>query len=463
MLKNQSEIPSVPLLAHRGFFCFRCWEPSPKMTKCAGCRRTYYCSKPCQKRDWDVQHKKHCKMLRQINAMEEGETAKSRSWESWQSLLFQKLKYMKSASPDALPWEIVQGQPYCSTCYRSGIQAAAMGTTLTPCAHCHMVFSCSDCKLSHPKEQCLEYQSRGQVENERIMHFEQSGQAHCRAPMDAPRSDYRALSSASNWIEYLAKISDKDFLQMFTGQEINLLNHHAWKFPEQFTHSAREDVQRVLMYNLLATDTLTMPVSIVAALEDSPGSLISQETLSIHLIGADTKEHLNLMMFEEILHLLPSLRHLKITLIGPAKVDSPDDKLSEEMQCNVCAKCAETGRTRTATLYKGLYHDFAQNPQYRKPDLAVLFHSGRTQAAEESWRPTTQFLVASGILTLCTTYNLGEATEEAAELDLLGARFVVRPEVNKWKSLVPLPDFNDGPEHAIYYHNFYRYVFQGSG
>jgi splicing suppressor protein 51 len=62
---------------------------------------------------------------------------------------------------------------------------------------------------------------------------------------------------------------------------------------------------------------------------------------------------------------------------------------------------------------------------------------------------------------LCTTYNIGEATEEVAELDSLGARLVVRPEINKWKSLVPLPDFNEGPEHGLFYHNLYRYVFQG--
>lgn len=71
------------------------------------------------------------------------------------------------------------------------------------------------------------------------------------------------------------------------------------------------------------------------------------------------------------------------------------------------------------------------------------------------------FLLDSGTLTLCTTYNKGEAMEEAAELESLRARFIVRPEVNKWRSMIPLPDLTDGPEHGFYYHNFYRYVFQG--
>lgn len=461
MAKTQCEVPRVPLLARRGFFCFRCWEPSNKMTKCSGCRRTYYCSKSCQKRDWELQHKKHCKILRQINAIEEEELEKSRSWDLYQESLFHKIKSVANMSSDTLPQDTVQGQPYCSTCYRNIIQVFAMKSTLTSCPTCHMVFTCSDCTPSHPKEQCLEYQSRNQVEMYHITHFEQSGQAQCRAPMSAPRSRYLALSTAPNWLEYLAKISDKDFLRLFRDQDISLLNIHTWKYPEGLNDAQRQDAKRLLMYHLLATDTLTMPLSIAAALEDSQGDLSTKPTISVHLVGAALKEHQNLMMFEEMLHLLPRLQHLKVTLIGPARADQSDGQPSQEISCNVCESCSRSGRTRTAALYKGLYHEFAKTPQYQRPDIAVLFHSGRTQEAVESWMPTTRFLVESGTLTLCTTFNLGEATEEAAELDSLGAKFIVRPEVNKWKSLVPLPDFNEGPEHGLYYHNFYRYIFRG--
>ena len=295
----------------------------------------------------------------------------------------------------------------------------------------------------------------------RIKLFAQSGQAQCRAPTETPRSEYLNLSSVSNWIDYLTRVSDKDFLQSFTDQHISLLNVHEWKYPENFDLDQRSDAKHVLMYHLLATDTLTMPLSIVAALEDSNREILTKQTISVHIVGADIKELLNLMIFEEMLHLLPSLTHLRITLIGTLKVDDPNDRLSQEIPTNVCQSCSQDARTRTTTVYQGFYHDFATNPKYQRPDIAVLFHSGRTQAAQASWRPTTRFLVESGSLTLCTTYNLGEATEEAAELDSLGANFIVRPEVNKWQSLFPLPDFNEGPEHGLYYHNFCRYIFQG--
>jgi mitochondrial splicing suppressor protein 51 len=460
MRRNNCEIPNMPLLARRGYLCFRCWQPADKMTKCAGCRRVFYCSKSCQKLDWELQHKRHCKILRHINGLEEKETAKSRSWELYQESLYFKLKEIQGVSPEALPRETVQGQPYCSSCHRSVIQAATMTTSLTPCDACHMVFTCGDCKPSHPKSQCLEYQSWNEVEQFRIDHFEQSGQAQCQAPMNTPRSEYKALSTASHWVEYFANISDKDFLRLFADQDVNLLKLQDLTFSPGLDGSKRLDAKRLLMYHLLATDTLTMFVSIVAALEDSAQELITKETISVHLVGAAGKEFHSLAMFEEMLHLLPSLKHLRVTLIGTGN-DQGDGQVNHEVPCNCCPTCTKSGRRRTAALYKGLYHEYVKSDLYRKPDIAVLFHSGRTQEAEASWRPTTRFLVDSATLTLCTTYNKGEAMEEAAELESLRARFIVRPEVNKWKSLLPLPDLMDGPEHGVYYHNYFRYIFQG--
>lgn len=215
------------------------------------------------------------------------------------------------------------------------------------------------------------------------------------------------------------------------------------------------------MYHVLATDTLTMPVSIVAVLEESRQGLVTKVTISEHLIGAAGKELTNLMMFEEILHLLPSLKYLRMTLVGAGDADQPDCKLSHKIECNCCPACLRRGRARTAELYQGAYHDYVKTSQYKKPDIAVLFHSGRTQEAEAFWRPTSRFLVESDTLTLYTAYNESEAMEEAAELASLGAHFVVHPEVNKWKSLVPALDFMEGSEHREFYHNFYRYVFQG--
>ena len=112
-------------------------------------------------------------------------------------------------------------------------------------------------------------------------------------------------------------------------------------------------------------------------------------------------------------------------------------------------------------FYKGVYHEYVNTPAFSKPDMAVLFNSGRTQEAIESWAPTTQYLIESGITTVCTTFTALEAAEEVAELERFGTKLAVWPEENKWRGLVPWPEFFEGPEHSAWYQNQYWYVFQG--
>jgi hypothetical protein len=68
---GSSDIPGLPVGAVRGLLCFRCFSPSDKIMKCAGCKRAGYCSKECQKLDWSVVHKKRCKVLAKVNEWDE--------------------------------------------------------------------------------------------------------------------------------------------------------------------------------------------------------------------------------------------------------------------------------------------------------------------------------------------------------------------------------------------------------
>jgi splicing suppressor protein 51 len=223
----------------------------------------------------------------------------------------------------------------------------------------------------------------------------------------------------------------------------------------------QETVRRMWLFLLIATETSTMLLTILAALEDSLGDLATRQTILIHLIGANGKESANLMLFEEILHLVPPLQTFKVILIGPDLFVAAEKNTKPEHSLESCPTCSSRGKKRALGLYGGLYHNYVKEPRYQKPDLAVLFHSGRSQDQQESWRPTTKFLVESDTLTVCTTLTHREAREEVAELDTLGARFVRELEVNKWKGLVPKPQLLEGEEHSVYYYNYYRYIFQG--
>ncbi|MCJ1284500.1 hypothetical protein MMC26_003833 [Xylographa opegraphella] len=207
-----------------------------------------------------------------------------------------------------------------------------------------------------------------------------------------------------------------------------------------------------------------MPLTILSALEKGLPNLTSRSKLVIHIVGATTVEFKNLKVFEEILHLLPTLKHLQLILVGPnspsANLEKPEG-IGEPIELDCCPICTSLGRGRSMTSYWGLYHEYAKTSQYHPPDLAVLFHSGRSQAETISWAPTTRPLVTSSILTLCTTFVEIEATEEVEELCKLQAHLLMKPEINKWHSLVPYLDMAADVEHAAYYLNYYWYLFRG--
>lgn len=279
-----------------------------------------------------------------------------------------------------------------------------------------------------------------------------------QGPTGKPRTTYKPLSTAKNWREFYIEISDKkDALGPYVNADLSLNADLVNGVPTDM----RASMKRVSMFFSVATDTMTIPLTILAALEDSIPDLSSRTSLELHLVGADGREAQHIVLFEEFLHLLPKLQTLKTVLIGPRSSFGDGDPDREvEMQC--CPACTSRGRKRIISMRQQLYHDYAQTPRFKKPDMAVLFHSGRSQEAEESWLPTTAWLVDSGTLTLCTTYNKREATEEVDELDQLGVKFIKRPELNVWRSLVPYPEFLAvEAEDKFFYMNNYRYIFKG--
>jgi splicing suppressor protein 51 len=350
-------------------------------------------------------------------------------------------------------------QPHCAQCYRS-IPQLPSGTALNPCPKCDLVFSCSACKDSLPPHECETYQRVGSLENFRIAHFENSGQVYGHAPTDKPRKHYRALNTARNWYEYYADISDKkDAVQHVVTPNFDL----NVDLLAQADAETQKSIQRMWLYLILSTETQTMPLTILSALEDTISDLSTKTNLRLHLVGAGAKEIKNLLVFEELLHLLPNLKELKLIFVGPeckstgATIDDP----MPEMAAPCCPDCTRRGRKRIMALCSEPYHEYAKMSQYQTPDIAILFHSGRSQDQIESWKPTTKYLVESSIPTICTTYTEREALEEAAELQRLNARFLKKPEVNTWKSLCPRIEPMEGKDHTFYYDNFYRYIFQG--
>ncbi|KAF1975406.1 hypothetical protein BU23DRAFT_503303 [Bimuria novae-zelandiae CBS 107.79] len=459
---GNADVPSLPVGAIRGDLCFRCFSPLDDILKCSGCRRAYYCSEKCQKSDWKLVHKNHCKIFQTINQVEEEKYQRSRTWAEYRESLLFIIRIIRNAAPrdDNLRY-IVQAQAYCTSCRRTVVQLATRKIVLNRCTKCRLVFSCADCSSTpeHPASICEIYQHFRRTENFRINFFEDTGKATPVTCTQFPRDTRKSLADATGWFDYYVKISDKPqidgkFKPGFSSIEIDI--------DRNGSDREKDEAERMLMFLLCATDTLTMPLTIAQALEDIQWE---KPHLNVHIVGATDRELVLLANFEELLHLIPSLRDLHITAIGP-EIPGPsenDSFILSRQSLDCCPPCKSGGRERSISLYRGVYHDYCKDPKFERPDLVVLFNSRWVDGddAKSHWEPTIKKLVADNVPALFTTYNSGEARNEQQRMKELGANFVIEVEENKWKGLVPTPEFID-EEYGMWYNNAYRYIIQGS-
>ena len=210
---------------------------------------------------------------------------------------------------------------------------------------------------------------------------------------------------------------------------------------------------------IAATDRGTMVLTIVAALEDIFYDLATMETINLHFIGATCKELDALAFFEDMLHLLPSLRELHCSFIGK-ELPRPEDFGRVVFDC--CETCTTANRTRSMEMWKGVYHDYIKTDKYVKPDLAVAFHSGHSMEEIEEWTPTIKYLVGAEYCTLFTTYNEEEMLDEMEVLKKLEAR-IVRKGENEWRGMKPMLEIMEKVENSVYYYNQYWYIVAGRG
>jgi splicing suppressor protein 51 len=326
------------------------------------------------------------------------------------------------------------------------------------CTNCHLIHHCSDCPDLHSKAICASYQTQNTIEQFRHELFEDTGKASVVACTQIPRSTFKPLATSSGWYDYYINISDKSFIKDNIAPSFTSISPSL----ARASLAQREFEENRRLFLLLATDTLTMPLTIASTLEDL--SLSSATSLKIHILGATGREFLGMSAFEEILHLNPGIKTLDICAVGPSSLvtgQGPEGYAAKyELPC--CGACTSKGRTRPLSAYKGLYHDFAASSFYETPDLIVAFNSGCVDGddADSDWDKTIRMIVESGVPALFTTYNAREARNEEAKMKSLGARFVIKPQENRWASLVPMPEFLDG-EFEMWVQNCWRYVVRG--
>ncbi|TVY45752.1 putative protein MSS51-like protein, mitochondrial [Lachnellula occidentalis] len=439
----------TPVLAIRHAICFTCLTASSNLKKCGTCKRVSYCSPKCQKTDWQRDHKKTCKILADSNKRRAELPRTAMLYEQYRSAKWLEIIAFKAQNPKYTDSQhrLMMHEPFCRHCYRSAPQLESQNQ-LRPCQTCRIAAFCADCPQEHPRSECKTFQTIGQDETFAIQHQRMTQRDFEVLCTEQPRETYLPLSTATGWHDYFTRISDKGEHMSEVTSEMQPMT---------------DDPMAVKLAGLLrlASGTSSMALTILTALEAVFPDISTRTTLKLHFIGAAGPELASLMVFEELLHLLPSLKDLELTLVGfelPKPSTSTDDSA---MKLECCPACTATSRTRSLRLWKGGYHDYVMTDGYQKPDLAVGFHTGFSQEEEEEWLPTVQYLAAAQHPTLFTSYNDTEMKEETAILERFGAKFLQRGEINKWKGLCPMLDFLEEKEGKYYFLHQYRYLLAG--
>ncbi|KAJ7717519.1 hypothetical protein B0H14DRAFT_3521949 [Mycena olivaceomarginata] len=196
-----------------------------------------------------------------------------------------------------------------------------------------------------------------------------------------------------------------------------------------------------------ASDTLSMAMTILYGLEElnDDNGWTRKHTLTVHILGADTRELSCAGVFEEILHRTPEVKTLKLVMCGP------DVPRRNSLDHKICPACMVLGRSYVieyaaeSVLATLLLLGFTQcilqriprlrgktRQQVREPDLCIGFNSGAGQHTNYTWPTTFKLLVERKLPSVFTAYNREEAEDDAAMLGAAGARLhpALRPGLN---------------------------------
>jgi splicing suppressor protein 51 len=262
-----------------------------------------------------------------------------------------------------------------------------------------------------------------------------------------PRKEHLSLSSAKDWYDYYTRLSDMDGFRSKMNRDLRYLLND----PRE-----REFVQ----YLRCGTNTTTIQLTLIAALEATIPNLNTRGSINLHVIGAAGAEFASIPAFEELLHLLPSLITLQLAFVGLNVGQDPTNHAEIQnphtLQC--CAACTKAGRTISIRTWRGPYHAYIGAQFYKTPDLAAAFHSGFSVDEEAAWYPTIKHLAHAPHPTLFTAARYYEIQGEMGIWKNLGAEFVKNAEVNKWKGMSPsLTACGDKPNEIIY-QNYWWYI-----
>lgn len=339
----------------------------------------------------------------------------------------------------------ISHEPYCYHCYRRESQLED-GQKLNACQYCLLTSFCPSCQQTHPLTECATLQDIAADDKIMVDLRRQTGKSSTVSFTKLPRKQYIPLSSAKDWYDYYTRLSDKGGFRLKMNRDLKYQSND----PKE-----REFVE----YMRCGTNTTTIQLTLIAALEAIIPNVSTRSSINLHIIGAAGAEFASVPAFEELLHLLPSLTALQLSFVGLNVEDHTDHTETQNpqtLQC--CITCTKMGRSISITTWRGPYHAYVDTEFYKKPDLAAAFHSGFSLDEQADWYPTIKYLAHALHPTLFTAARHFEIQGEMEVWKNLGAEFVNNAEENKWKGMSPSLGVCGDKANEVVYQNYWWYI-----
>ncbi|KAF8881428.1 hypothetical protein CPB84DRAFT_1687229 [Gymnopilus junonius] len=446
-----------PVLVNLGIACHYCLKEKTAqnpLLQCA-CRHVWYCNTECRKAEWpshtylcdvyqtaedecgrklldaywSIPKDRDTLAVTNIGVLEEFISDTERViTKTLEDLLGRPLVFQER--------HVVGWEPHCLACgrtdalFRIEAELAKRNTrpaVLKPCPYCNLSFYCCE---SHWRT------AKSKHENEPSP-YSRDNLTQCgmnkRCLEDLRCSQ---IISAGSAVGEFTWRPERIFASWSSVRDIDWANYEYGLYQafKSYNSMGKRFMDAMLR---AASENLSMPLTILWGLEVLNGdddTWTKKDVLDIH---ADELEISSVEVFEEIVHRLPLVKTLMLTFIGPNldKFTGPEPLFTE---LKTCSDCVHSERSIAFNSYPTTYHQYMDDRDSTKPDLAIAFNSGCSKSDIEYWKTTYRALFRKRVPSLFTASNEAEAQRESVLFHRSGINFhpELRPRHNPWGSLI---------------------------
>ncbi|KAK7070958.1 hypothetical protein SK128_008477 [Halocaridina rubra] len=433
------------LSAVRRFFpglCALCYKHptgGTHLKHCSQCYLVSYCSKECQKKDWKI-HKPFCVVnaaqgRNSVFSKAKTEVKDKEEWNAFRTSLQVAASINLCRNLEVFERDILWYPRLCEVCRESDI------SKLTACDTCNSVFYCSETHVSENSDDHRKWCHKFLL----CVHIDRFEKMNGMSNLPFPIKIYNTYSVLP---ESMSKLLNSE------------LESHSHK---NSNHT---------MFMIMISDRLTDPITLLYALQhyyfgNSKLKFNEMNQLTIHVVGAESRELLDMIRWEYILHRLPALSKLHVSFIGPkifSDLDGnggpePDYLFDDGMEMR-CDDCRKQEKVCVYDMCRMLYEDYLNQDYCTKADAIIVFNCGFHEyegSDDNTWPKSLSCMISdTSIPLIYTSYTKTEANKDLEALQKIGSISVtLLTQENPFKSLKPIRDSSRNDDRPLFYINQY--------